>query len=58
VGLLLLDEPTTFLDADTIKSFNNALEKLREFAAAANIQVVIVTHCTDLIPAFDGVIQL
>lgn len=58
VGLLLLDEPTTFLDADTVKSFNNALEKLREFAAAANIQVVIVTHCTDLIPAFDGVIQL
>jgi len=58
VGLLLLDEPTTFLDADTIKSFNSALEKLREFAVAANIQVVIVTHCTDLIPAFDGVIQL
>ena len=58
VGLLMLDEPTTFLDADTIKAFNSALEKLREFAVAANIQVVVVTHCNDLIPAFDGVIQL
>jgi DNA repair exonuclease SbcCD ATPase subunit len=58
VGLLMLDEPTTFLDADTIKAFNSALSKLREFATASDIQVVIVTHCTDLIPAFDGVIQL
>lgn len=58
VGAIHLDEPTAYLDAEHIRSFEPVLEQLRELSSARGLQCIIVTHERDLAPMFDSVIQL
>jgi DNA repair exonuclease SbcCD ATPase subunit len=58
LSLLVLDEPTAYLDADHIRGFEQAIDRLREYAASRGLQVVIVTHEATLAPLFDATIRL
>lgn len=44
LGLLTLDEPTIWLDAENVDSFCRMLGKVREIAAKMNLQILISTH--------------
>lgn len=58
LGLLSLDEPMAFLDADNIGRFGVFLMKVREITKNMNIQVFIATHQQVVIPHMDSVIDL
>lgn len=58
IGGLFLDEPTAYLDAEHIQSFEPVLQRLRDFSSSRGLQVVIVTHERSLAHLFDHVIQL
>lgn len=55
--LLVLDEPTCWLDHANIKWFAEVLQRLAA-TIRGNRQVVVVTHAKSLIPVFDQVIDL
>jgi len=57
VGLLCLDEPTDGLDADNLAFLREALGRLAARVRGRR-QVIVVTHATELLPAFDQVVQL
>lgn len=44
LGLLSLDEPTAYLDDETIARFADLLGKIREIASNMGIQVLVSTH--------------
>lgn len=58
VGLLVLDEPTVYLDQDNITHLQNLLLKLRELAGATGKQVLLVTHEERLRSFVDHVIDI
>lgn len=58
IGLLVLDEPTAFLDEQHIRGFEPVLLQLRTLAASRGLQCVMVTHEAGLAPLFDQVIDL
>lgn len=58
VGLLVMDEPTAYLDEPYIEQFADVIRKLRELSDARGLQVVMITHERSLIPLFDEVIEL
>ncbi len=58
VGLLCLDEPTVGLDSHNIAGLRVALARLKEISAAQGLQVVMITHETELAPFFDRVVDL
>jgi DNA repair exonuclease SbcCD ATPase subunit len=58
VRLLMLDEPTAYLDKHHIRGFAPVLTQLRQLASSSGLQCIIVTHEDELAPLFDAVIQL
>jgi DNA repair exonuclease SbcCD ATPase subunit len=58
VGVLLLDEPTVYLDADHVTQFAEVLRRLRDVAASRGLQLILITHERELNPLFDKVISL
>ena len=58
LGLLSLDEPTAYLDDETINRFADMLGKIREIAKNANLEVFISTHEAQLQGAFDQTIVI
>ena len=58
LGILLVDEPTAWLDSQRVEALLPMLIRLRDAAAARSLQVVIVTHEESLRPAFNNVIAL
>lgn len=56
-NLIVLDEPTTWLDKKRIECFGDILSDVKEMSARKNMQVFIVTHEKSLIPHFDQVIS-
>lgn len=58
LGLLSLDEPTAYLDDETIARFADLLGKIRELAANMGVQCLISTHESSLGPAFDQTILI
>lgn len=44
LGLLVLDEPTAYLDEDAITRFGDVLKKIMDVAKAMNVQVLCATH--------------
>ena len=58
VGLLSLDEPTNHLDAANVGNFCHVIENIREIAQKMNLQVLIATHATEVLPFMDSVINL
>lgn len=53
LGLLSLDEPTAYLDDETIARFADMLGKIHELAKNLNLQILISTHETQLTHVFD-----
>jgi DNA repair exonuclease SbcCD ATPase subunit len=58
VGFMIFDEPTAWLDSDTVHEMTSVIDRLREIGDENNYQFLIVTHSQPLIPCFDQIIQL
>ncbi len=58
IGLLVLDEPTVFLDDDNIDKLVTVFDSLREIAHNTGQQVLVITHEKRLEACFDSVIDL
>jgi exonuclease SbcC len=58
LGLLSLDEPTVYLDAQNVGAFCTLLQKIKEVAQKMNLQVIIATHERAVMPFIDTVINL
>lgn len=57
VDLIVLDEPTTWLDRETIGNFKNIIESISELSDSHNLQVLMVTHERSLMPYFRQTIE-
>jgi len=58
LGMLVLDEPTVFLDDGRIDSLCAVLEKVRGYSRQAGLQVILITHEDRLAAVCDRVIRL
>lgn len=58
IGLLSLDEPTAYLDAESVSGFCTLLEKIKEVAKAMDLQLLCATHEREVMPFFDSVIEV
>lgn len=58
LGLLSLDEPTAYLDDETIGRFADLLARIRDMAASMDVQVLVATHEKSLSPVFDQVVEI
>lgn len=58
LGMLILDEPTVFLDDGNIDHVYNLLLKVRSYSKSAGLQLIVVTHEKRLMNIFDKVIEL
>lgn len=58
LGLLSLDEPTAYLDAETIGRFGDLLQRISQIARNSGLQVLMATHESSLAPVFDQTIQI
>jgi len=56
-NLIVLDEPTTWLDKKRIDSFGEILSSVKSMSQEKDLQVFIVTHEKTLMPNFDQVIE-
>ena len=57
VNLIVLDEPTTWLDKETVDSFQAIIESISELSDSQNLQVLVVTHERSLMPYFRQTIE-
>lgn len=58
VGLLVLDEPSNYLDKDNIVHLQNLLLKLKDLSGHTGKQILLVTHEEQLVGFFDHHISL
>ncbi len=58
VGLLVLDEPSNYLDKDNIIHLQGLLLRLKEHASSTGRQIILVTHEESLMGFFDHSITL
>ena len=58
LGLLILDEPTVYLDEDRIDAVFGLLERVKGYSRSAGLQLIVVTHEQRLCGVFDKLIQL
>ena len=56
-NLIVLDEPTTWLDKKRIASFGEILSTVKSMSQRKHLQVFVVTHEHSLMPNFDQVIE-
>jgi DNA repair exonuclease SbcCD ATPase subunit len=58
LGLLVIDEPTAWLDDDHIEAVVRVLERVKVHSRSKGMQVIVPTHEARLMSAFDRVIQI
>lgn len=58
LGLMVLDEPTVYLDKDRVGCVVKLLEKVKSYSQAAGLQLIVVTHEERLTEVFDQTIRL
>lgn len=58
LGLLSLDEPTAYLDDETIARFADTLDKVRGLARNLGLMVLVSTHEKSLEPCFDQAVHV
>jgi DNA repair exonuclease SbcCD ATPase subunit len=56
-GLLVLDEPSVYLDEDTKQHLVEVFERLRDMAQQMRMQFLVVTHERSLLGCFDQLIE-
>jgi DNA repair exonuclease SbcCD ATPase subunit len=58
LGVLVLDEPTVYLDDANVDHVVELLEHVKVYSRTSNLQVLVVSHESKLIPVFDHVIKV
>jgi len=58
LGFMVLDEPTTMLDADHVDSVLDVLQSVRRHAHNTGMQLIVITHEPQLEMAFDQTVRL
>ena len=58
LGLLVLDEPTAYLDAQTVDRFGDLLRTIKTIAQNMDLQILVATHETAISDSFDSVIRI
>lgn len=58
VGLLVLDEPSSHIDAEGVEQMRDMLSDLSVYLQSAHMQIIMVDHNDTLIGAVDNTIQL
>lgn len=58
MGMLILDEPSNYLDKDNIAHFQTLLLKLKELSGPSGKQIILVTHEESLMGFFDHSVQI
>ena len=58
LGLISLDEPTAYLDDETIARFGDLLQKIAQIARNSSLQILMATHEASLAPCFDQTIVI
>lgn len=58
LGVMILDEPTVYLDKNNVSAVAELLNHLKGYSRAAGIQLIVVTHEQQLADSFDQVISL
>lgn len=58
VGLLVLDEPTSHLDAEGVESLRDLFLNLAQVCRNADTQLIVVDHNEALMPAFEKTVRL
>ena len=56
LGVMILDEPTVYLDDNNVAAVAELLNHLKGFSKAAGIQLFVVTHEQQLADSFDQVV--
>lgn len=57
LGLMILDEPTAYLDDDHLDCVFELLEKVKNYSRTSGLQLIVVTHEQRLMGVFDSVIR-
>ena len=57
-GLIILDEPTAFMDTDNIGYMRELISYIRSVGQTTGVQTIIITHHEELIASFDNVIAV
>ena len=57
-GMLVLDEPTAHLDSENVSKVGELLSSVQKIAADMDLQIIIVTHHSEILPFCDSVIDL
>lgn len=57
IGLLVLDEPSAPIDAQSVQSFGLLLESVRALAHKTGMQIIMPTHEEDLVEHFDQTVR-
>jgi DNA repair exonuclease SbcCD ATPase subunit len=58
LGLLVLDEPTAFVDEDNVRYVAEILNNIKSYIKSAGMQIIVVTHDRNLEPVFDQTINV
>lgn len=58
LGLLVLDEPTVYLDKDNVHGVADLLERVKLYSQKSGMQLFVVTHEESLVTSFDQTIVL
>jgi DNA repair exonuclease SbcCD ATPase subunit len=58
LGVLIIDEPTAYLDGENIDNVFKLLENVKEYSKASGLQVIVISHEPRLMPVFDHVIEV
>lgn len=58
LGVLSLDEPTTYLDENNVGRFCLLLEEIKKTAVSLNLQVWLATHERGVMPYVDTIIEV
>lgn len=57
-GLLVLDEPTVYLDKRNVGKFNSLLYKIKELSDRLGLQVIVATHEQGILQSCESIINL
>lgn len=58
LGLLVLDEPTEYLDQENRENIVDVIEHATRVGSEAGMQLIVITHATELMDAFPNKIEL
>lgn len=58
LGIVVLDEPTEYMDKDNIENIGRLFERIHEVGTETGCQTLVVTHAEPIISAFDSVTRI